>query len=742
MKNMSKCLVAVSAAVMFGGSLPAAAPLNEDVIVYIDGSMENGAVKNLSISSQALSAEMADIGNGKYSIVESDLPAARLVNGVADDEGYDNGIALSASPTKDQGACVSFSDSSPSYTQTDFTCEMFIKASKPDWQKYVFSHPNGWRLYMNNGGKLDLINGNWSKTLITTGYIADESWHHVAVVYDADAREIAVYVDYSLVDRVSYTMGTAPNTNFGLYGGLVGAAYDEVRITRRVLCPAQFIRDPSKRIEGIDMARVAKMTDEDTVIYASFSPDPAQSWRNELKLLDPSKPELTASYQYIPPEYIEPDGLTQIFPASYADAAATMNTKAFHAYARQGETQSMRLTSALAPSFSHNDFTMEFFFKGDRNTIYPDNRDTIYLLTAPGRFHVVYKGDHLKFWKSDWTDACQKHGVIDGGWHHLAVTWQQSSRTLRFYVDGVELGSQVRAEDFSALTSADIGIGCFPGGLGDNNFGDMTIDEVRLTARCLEPDEMLATSRKPFYRKAVAALTFESSVAHNLVADGMVVTVANNKTSELVSADLAPETGYVCGNSGLRADSAKCYHVAKSEPENNWNGGGLKLTDAEPALRSDSFTVETFIKIGKLSPTLDSYVFSQPGAWDLYIEAATHKLKASAGASVFATSSKRVSMNRYHHLAYVYDADAGTCTAYLDYNPVGTVSGVTDLAEPGAAVGGHIYFGGKSEWSWGLINCFAEAWFDELRITRKALCPAEFLKIDLNLTPGLHIIIR
>jgi hypothetical protein len=99
-------------------------------------------------------------------------------------------------------------------------------------------------------------------------------------------------------------------------------------------------------------------------------------------------------------------------------------------------------------------------------------------------------------------------------------------------------------------------------------------------------------------------------------------------------------------------------------------------------------------------------------------------------------------MNRWHHLAYVYDADAGTCTAYLDYSPVGTISGVTDLAGPGTAVGGHIYYGGKSEWSWGLINCFAEAWFDELRITRKALCPAEFLKIDLNLTPGLHIIIR
>src|SRR3989442_5825073 len=66
--------------------------------------------------------------------------------------------------------------------------------------------------------------------------------------------------------------------------------------------------------------------------------------------------------------------------------------------------------------------------------------------------------------------------VNDGAWHHLATSWDASTRTLRAFTDGV-LGE-------TKITSGPIVMGATPLTLGEvaSAFGQATLDEVRISS--------------------------------------------------------------------------------------------------------------------------------------------------------------------------------------------------------------------------------------------------------------------
>lgn len=86
--------------------------------------------------------------------------------------------------------------------------------------------------------------------------------------------------------------------------------------------------------------------------------------------------------------------------------------------------------------------------------------------------------------------------VTDGKWHHVAMTFQTSGNTIRFYVDGkadgagrLEAGSDVRGHILrSGFTSPE-----FPNPSGFNG----SIDELRLYGRKLGADEIATLAGKP-----------------------------------------------------------------------------------------------------------------------------------------------------------------------------------------------------------------------------------------------------
>ena len=709
-----------------------------DVAFWLDGTLVDGSVVNKATSPDALPSVTAS-GANWFGTASGGLVAERLRDGCADLNGFANSSMLSISGSSSSGATVTFTDSSPSYTQSAFTFEMFFKcANQPGSQRYIFHHVNAWRLYMSASGQLQLIKGDWSGTLLTTQSITDGDWHHVAVVYNPG--KFYVYIDHYLVGTANYTIGTSPATSPSVNGSIPGSFYDEVRLVRRALKPGQFVQKP-EQFPAYDFAHVQDAADEDTVVYAGFSQYADNIPLNELQLADPAKPALAVSYATAPTYDAPGAGFADAYAASWADAPGWTNATTFHAAAASGGTSSARLVASPSLSFYAGDFTIEMFFRCEAGNALLGSYGQAYLLYSPGRFYVYLDNGKLAVWNSAWGTVGSKSGIVDGAWHHLAVTWEQESRMLRFYVDGTLVCSQTRDSDFSAATNASLYMGSADNP-GANNFKDAQFDEIRMTARRLDPKGFLCFSRRTFYRETTAALTFESAIALNSASTEISVGSANNKTHELASPGVAPGADYSCGTTGVRLASASCYHAAKTSIDDNYNGGGLKLYDNSGTLCDGSFTAETFIRIGRLSQTLDSYVFSRPESWALYVDAATRKLKASACGATFATSPRRVTLDGWHHLAYVYDADTRTCTAYLDYMAIGSVSGIDVLLKAGASTSNYVYYGGKSEWSYGLVNCFGEAWFDELRITRRALSAEEFLRADVARQRGFIVLFR
>lgn len=90
--------------------------------------------------------------------------------------------------------------------------------------------------------------------------------------------------------------------------------------------------------------------------------------------------------------------------------------------------------------------------------------------------------------------------------------------------------------------------------------------------------------------------------------------------------------------------------------------------------------------------------------------------------------------NQWHHVAFVYDAATSNVTAYLDYNPwiSATLQGPMIVRTPTKQ--SYAFGHGCS----GYPGPFA---FDEVRLTRKALKPEEFLHFNKPLT-GLTVIVR
>lgn len=718
-----------------------AGPNGGDVIAYLDGSMTDGEVRNAATSVRALTTAYTKGSKNYFTEKEGDVPAATLKSGVGDLSPWSNGKYLAVSGWDNAGATVAFADTIPSYSASNFTVEFFLKCSNPNGQRYIFSQPGAWRFYMNGAGKIDFINGAWSKTLYTSKVVADNVWHHIAVVYDATVKVVAVYIDYELDGRFGYTMGTPTSSELTFNAAIGGANFDEVRLTTRALSPYEFVMDESK-FSGVREKLVSRV-DSDTIIYAGFSFSQAfpAHHENEARLLDGSLPELSVSYA-VEPSRVEPTGLESVYKGRWADADAWTNDAAFHAeIAADTDTSTARLAAYLPHETYVDDFTVETFFKCSNGRILMGSATSAYLVSCPKKFYVYLNNSKLAVWNSSWSEVCSLNGVTDGEWHHFAAVWHQESLTLNFYVDGRSIGSQIRTEDFSSAAPDIMTFGSDYNTLSSGNFKAITLDEIRVTKRALTTDEFIAVARRPYYSTAVAALTFDSTVTENLV-PGMTATIANNKTSERLPSPVAGKHGYRCGAAGedLFADTFS-YHVAKTSLDDNYNGGCLKLTDTDPALRTGSFTAETFLKIGQLSSTLDSYVFSQPNSWSMYVCAQTGHVKASAAGIDFCESGKSVDDGKWHHYAYVLDADAQKVTVYLDYEAIGTVDVTLPLAAPNASVGGLVYYGGKSEWNWGLINCFGEAWFDELRISQEALAPGRFLRAE-KISVGMLMIVR
>jgi hypothetical protein len=105
----------------------------------------------------------------------------------------------------------------------------------------------------------------------------------------------------------------------------------------------------------------------------------------------------------------------------------------------------------------------------------------------------------VRFKMSDGTaattvDQSANAGLAVGAWTHVAVVVDRGAKTLKFFANGVQVGSTVATTLTGTLTNtAVLGIGSIPSSLG--NYYGGALDEVRLYTSALAPADLMSLVR-------------------------------------------------------------------------------------------------------------------------------------------------------------------------------------------------------------------------------------------------------
>ncbi|HTA83912.1 MAG TPA: LamG-like jellyroll fold domain-containing protein [Bacteroidia bacterium] len=108
-------------------------------------------------------------------------------------------------------------------------------------------------------------------------------------------------------------------------------------------------------------------------------------------------------------------------------------------------------------------------------------------LDAVNALRLDASGYIVNYWWND--DLAVNVGDISGAWHHVAVTWDGTTRSM--YLDGALIGSDNPSGTYNVINTTNLTIGLtWPGG---NEYFDGSIDETSIWNVCLTPAQVLAS---------------------------------------------------------------------------------------------------------------------------------------------------------------------------------------------------------------------------------------------------------
>ena len=344
--------------------------------------------------------------------------------------------------------------------------------------------------------------------------------------------------------------------------------------------------------------------------------------------------------------------------------------------------------------------------------------------------------------------------INDGLWHHVAWTWDGSN--IRVYVDykldkkGSSGDDRIYAKDgnFSYTEGKCAtwigGYTNFSSTSGGRKFPGI-IDEVRISNVALTPDKFLRlvpTSADD--ADTVLHLRFDADApyafAESEIAGGMFDrqlvyhSVAGAGCSSLDTANKAGETMFDGVFAEGVADTASFGQTTNAAGKANYfevpKATSLVWPDGCDASASNhNYTIEAFFRTRGSSPVRQNIVkFGTDGhlpAQFITGDAShSHQVdfiyNANGSWKNFQTPvDKPVDDGQWHHLAFVSDASNRLMRAYLDYELFNTIESVYDKVEKDYP----LVIGAKENAS----GQFFDGWIDDVRITKRALRPNEFL---------------
>ncbi len=344
-------------------------------------------------------------------------------------------------------------------------------------------------------------------------------------------------------------------------------------------------------------------------------------------------------------------------------------------------------------------------------------------------------------------------------WHHFAVTYDASTRTYSFYADYTKIFAKQLAAKLP-VGDAPIVLGGstqssskYGGGIGNKGTATLSdvnflVDEFRISDEVLQPSQFMGwklasdsdvAAHIRFDAAATAGLEmFPLAVGWNSAAHPTAKT-AESVNSGAVASTTTVNMAVATVHDGIR-DAGAANSGALSLVANASNQGA-RYAIPGAGLESGDFTAEAFVKFDpdNFAFSDDSgYLFEAKDSWSVRFMAGG-AVQGNVGGSQFAyinkgywgapEEGKNVDGN-WHHVAFVRDSAAGTLSLFIDYINMG---GTTAALPP--AGDGKIYISG-AHWNTTQYT-LGTALLDEVKVTRRALKPWEFLRGNFIAGPTL-----
>lgn len=419
-------------------------------------------------------------------------------------------------------------------------------------------------------------------------------------------------------------------------------------------------------------------------------------------------------------------------------------------------------------------FTVELFVRLDPESVGGGYRYFLQKVRTDGegaiqQVFAIRTGwdDGKPVFKTSCGSASSSVAINDGKWHHLAAVVREDWQLCYIYVDGVEnVAGHNGTIDYTGAGSLCIGTAY------NNYFGvwEGDIDEVRISEGVLPSTAWLKPVERPTAVSPAATadslvfVDFEGStepVAYEEFADGnqpigtaeaicnkapwnetfphepRIFTTSKSLTPNFVQADDVPAATWRSGLTGTNwASDVRSYYFST----NGVSGSRptcLCVPDPNGTVFSDSATVEFSFKIlpGQVHSLgwQTAYVSTRQGAYKLTMEKDGGRISLTLGGKNFALvrgggSSGTVTQEAYndgawHSAAIVYDAAERSGRFYIDGELRGYETGLAIVPPDGTSEQGLFFMGAH----YSDDHRICDGWLDNVRITRGALRPYQFL---------------
>ena len=350
-----------------------------------------------------------------------------------------------------------------------------------------------------------------------------------------------------------------------------------------------------------------------------------------------------------------------------------------------------------------------------------------------------------------------KSKVNDGAWHHVAFTYDGSK--VRIYVDydidKKNSDGTDRALDKTGTIPTYSDNATWVGGYayGSANDGGRkfpgVIDEIRVSNATLTTDQFLRMQRLDADDADVARVSFEPdeygfrqndymNLSDNLGPNRNLAVFRRVSGADESIYDAETKAGAVVAAgmySDLRPENvASYYQTTNAAGKANY----IHIPYVSQKIRGDdgaaaSYPIETFFKTrGRVSGG-ESYrqvIFKFGGnPWiNVLFDAKTSRrllfvyhLDGTTADHYTVSEASNLDDGKWHHVACVVDGTAQTNNIcfYLDYRLDKAFTGTL----PNVGTGNSLFFGAKENGG----GQFFDGWLDDIRVTRRALAPAEFL---------------